>query len=235
MMKMKLQGIMFMVLGLIFCEAVVFAQDITEKKFAFDSEKVKLSNFFLEVAPGTNFAELNDQLTSIAVLSAGFILNDKYSISFFMANSPKVNLLAVPTQGSEEYAEWVDAGVELENLSSTTEFVYVNFRHSGLRFSYLHRTERILFWRAGLSVGFLGGLSLSEDQTFMGLFNNSVYNETVISLTPEAGVGVSLLSWWRLYTDFGYRFVAVDERIMDAADSDSFFFSISFGFGRFGK
>jgi len=235
MMKKKMHGISLMILGLMLGGAAVFAQNIPEKKFAFDSEKVKLSNFFLEVAPGTNFAELNDQLASMAVLSAGFILNDKYSISFFMANSPKVNLLAIPPQGSEEYTEWVDAGVELDNLSSTTEFVYVNFRHSGLRFSYLHRTERILFWRAGLSLGFLGGLSLSEDQTFMGLFNNSVYNETVISLTPEAGLGINLLSWWRLYADFGYRFVAVDERIMDTADSDSFFFSISFGFGRFGK
>jgi len=29
--------------------------------------------------------------------------------------------------------------------------------------------------------------------------------------------------------------MGVDERIMKAADSDSFFFSLSFGFGNFGK
>jgi hypothetical protein len=235
MKKMKLHGIRLMVLGLVLGGAAVFAQVTPEKKYAFDSEKVKLSNFFIEIAPGTNFAELNDQIASISVLSAGFILNDKFSVSFFMANSPKVNLLAVPPQDSEEYSEWVEAGVELDKLSSTSEFVYVNFRHSGLRFSYLHRTDRILFWRAGLSVGFLGGLSLSEDQTFMGLFNNTVYDESVISLTPEAGIGVNLLRWWRVYVDLGYRLVAVDERIMNAADSDSFFFSLSFAFGKFGK
>jgi hypothetical protein len=235
MMKKRLNVIRFMVLGLMLGGAAVFAQDIPEKKFAFDSKKVKLSNFFIEVAPGTNFAELNNQIASISVLSAGFILNEKFSVSFFMANSPKVNLLAVPAQGSEEYTEWVEAGVELDNLSSTTEFVYVNFRHSGLRFSYLHRTDRMLFWRVGLSAGFLGGLTLSENKSFLGLFNNSIYNESVISITPEAGLGVNLLSWWRVYADLGYRFVAVDERIMNAADTDSFFFSLSFGFGKFGK
>ena len=234
-MKKKRQSITLIVFSLMLGTASVFAQETPEKKFAFNSEKVKLSNFFVEIAPSTTFAKLNGQLANIGVVSAGFILNDKFSVSFFSTSSPKVNLLAVPEYGSQEYDDWVEAGVELDNLSSSTEFVYVDFRHSGLRFDYLHRTDRMLFWRAGLSVGFLGGLSLSENQTFLGLFNNSIYNEPVISVAPEVGLGVNLLSWWRVYADFGYRILGADERIMEAADADSFFFSLSFGFGNFGK
>jgi len=235
MNRKKRQSIALIVLSLMLSSASVSAQESREKKFAFNSEKVKLSTFFVEITPGTNFASLNGQMANIGVFSAGFILNEKFSVSFFSASSPKVNLLAVPAEGSQEYDDWMEAGVELDKLSSSTEFVYVDFRHSGLRFDYLHRTDRMLFWRAGLSVGFLGGLSLSEEQTFLGLFNNSIYNEPIISAAPEVGLGVNLLSWWRVYADFGYRLLGADERIMEAADTDSFFFSLSFGFGKFGK
>ena len=234
-MRKKKLSITLIALSLMVTGASVLAQKSPEKKFALNSEKVKLSTFYVEIAPSTNFAQLNDQLANIAVFSGGFILNDKFSVSFFMANSPKLNLLAVPPQGSGEYDEWVEAGVELDNLSSSTEFVYVNFRHSGFHFSYMHRTDRMVFWRAGLQAGFLGGMSLSENKSFMGLFNNEIYNESVISLAPSMGVGVNLLSWWRIHADAGYRLMGVDERIMKAADSDSFFFSLSFGFGNFGK
>jgi hypothetical protein len=234
-MKRSTQGIMLIILGLLLGCTSVFAQVKPEKKAVFNSEKVKLSNFFLEIAPSTNFAQLNGQLANIGVISGGFILNEKFAIAFFSANSPKVNLLAVPPQGSGEYTDWVEAGVELDKISSSTEFVHVNFRHSGLRFDYLHRTERMLFWRAGVSAGFLGGLTLSENQTFLGLFNNTIYDEPVLSLSPEVGLGVNLLSWWRVHADFGYRFLTADQRIMSAADSDSFFFSLSFAFGNFGK
>lgn len=225
----------FMALGLILSSATLLAQESREKKYAFNSDHVKLSNFYIEVAPGTNFANLNGQLATIGMFSAGFILNDNFSISYFMANSPKLNLMSVPEFGSDEYVEWVDAGVELDRLPSSTEFVYVNFRHSGLRFDYLHRTDRILFWRAGFSAGFLGGLTLSENKNFLGLFNNTIYDEPVVSLSPEIGLGVNLLKWWRVHTDLGYRILMADQRIMDAADSDSFVFSLSFSFGNFGK
>ena len=234
-MKKMVRVLSSIALGLILAVSGLNGQVSQEKKVAFNSDKVTLSNFYLEVAPSTNFAQLNGQLANIGVVSGGFILNDKFSIAFFSANSPKVNLLAVPPRGSQEYDDWVEAGVELDKLSSSTEFVHVNFRHSGLRLAYLHRTDRILFWRAGLSAGFLGGLTLSENQTFLGLFNNTIYDEPVMSLSPELGLGVNLLSWWRIHADFGYRFLTADQRIMSAADTDSFFFSLSFAFGRFGK
>ena len=69
----------------------------------------------------------------------------------------------------------------------------------------------------------------------MGLFNNQVYKESAISLEPNIGVGVNLLQWWRIHLDVGYRFLGADTRIMSAADADSYTFSLSFAFGKFGK
>lgn len=211
------------------------AQETHEKNFLFRSEKLQLSTFFVELSPQTEFSKLNGQTVNIGVFSAGFILNDKFALSFYMASSPKVNLIPVPIYPSEEYDAWIEAGVELEKLPSSQELVYVDFRHSGLRLDYLHRTDRILFWRGSVSAGFLGGLTLSENQTFMGLFNNVIYKESAFSLEPELGMGVNLLNWWRIYLDVGYRFVAADTRIMSAADTDSFTFSLSFAFGKFGQ
>ena len=125
------------------------------------------------------------------MISGGFILNEKFAIAYFSATSPKVNLIAVPPSGSEEYSDWLEAGVELNKISTSTEFVYVNYRHSGLRFDYLHRTGRMIFWRAGVSAGFLGGLTLSENQTFLGLFNNTIYDEPELSISPGFGIGVN--------------------------------------------
>lgn len=211
------------------------AQDEPEKKFIFRSNKVQLSTFFVTISPMTDFAKLNGEMVNVGVFSGGFILNDKFSISFFSSTAPKVNRMPIPEFGSDKYDEWVEAGVKLYKLPSSQELVYVDFRHSGLKFDYLHKTNRMLFWKAGLSFGFLGGLTLSENQTFLGLFNNVIYKESVISLEPEFGMGVNLLSWWRIYLDAGYRLIGADTRIMSAADTDSFTFSLTFAFGGFGK
>ena len=73
--------ILIMVL-LLFGDALM-AQEPDDKNFLFRSEKVQLSTFFVEIAPGTNFSSLNGQVSSTSVISAGFILNEKFSISFF--------------------------------------------------------------------------------------------------------------------------------------------------------
>ena len=51
---------------------------------------------------------LNDQIATIGMISGGFILNEKFAIAFFSATSPKVNLMAIPPGGSEEYADWLE-------------------------------------------------------------------------------------------------------------------------------
>lgn len=210
------------------------AQDTPDNKFLFRSEKLQLSTFFVEVAPVSS-SNLNGQSVSVLSLSAGFILNKKFTVSFFSSFSPKLNLIEVPEEGSEAYNNWLEAGVELDKLSAESEFLLVDFKHSGLKFGYLHHTEKTVFWRAGLSLGFIGGLSLTENKTFLGLFNNEVYKESVITLEPEVGIGVNLLPWWRVHTDLGYRFLSADTRIMSSSDADSYTFSLSFAFGRFNQ
>jgi hypothetical protein len=101
MMK-KLNRTIIVFITLLLGMSMAYSQEYTEKRTAFNSAKVKLSNFYLEIAPRTNFARLNDQRANIGVISGGFILNDKFSISYFTASSPKVNLLAVPPVGSTE-------------------------------------------------------------------------------------------------------------------------------------
>jgi hypothetical protein len=234
-MNRTLTRIAVIIIAALLTGTTLLAQELSDNSFLFRSDKVQLSTFFVEINPGTSFSSLNGQSASMSVLSAGFILNDKFSISFFSAASPKINLIRIPATGSQEYDDWVEAGVELDKLSSSTELVHVNFKHSGLRFDYLHRTDRVLFWRAGVSAGFIGGLTLSEDKTFLGLFNNEIYNEPVITVAPEIGLGINLLPWWRVHLDAGYRFLGADKRIIDSADADSFTFSLGFSFGNFGK
>ena len=60
-----------------------------------------------------------------------------------------------------------------------------------------------------------------------------IYDEPVMSITPDIGMGVNLLKWWRVYLDAGYRLLGADTRIMGAADADSFTFSLGFAFGKF--
>ncbi len=69
----------------------------------------------------------------------------------------------------------------------------------------------------------------------MGLFNNVIYNEPVMSIAPDIGLGINLLNWWRMHIDVGYRLLGADTRIMSAADADSFTFSFGFAFGKFGS
>ena len=88
-MRKKKMSVTLIALILMIIGAAVMAQESPEKKFAFNSEKVKLSTFYLEIAPSTNFAMLNDQLANISVFSAGFILNDKFSVSFLVLIRPK--------------------------------------------------------------------------------------------------------------------------------------------------
>ena len=90
-----------LVFGLLAVCMSMFSQENPEKKVLFRSEKLTLSNFFVQIAPGTNFSQLNGQMANVGILSGGFILNDKFAISFFSANSPKLNLIRVPEPGSE--------------------------------------------------------------------------------------------------------------------------------------
>ena len=209
-----------------------FSQE-SDGAYLFRDSKVKLTSFYAEVSPATSFSWLNDQLVNITELSGGLILNNKFYFSYFMTGSPKINTVAIPEPFSDEWLEWLDAGVELDRVSLDAEFLYVKFRHAGLRFGYMHNTHKTAFWRAGLFFGFTGGLRMTEDQTFLGLFDNLVWETKIITLEPHIGGGVNLLPWWRVNLDLGYRLINVDKQVLSATDIDSFTFKLGFSFGNF--
>ncbi len=209
-----------------------FSQD-TDGKYLLRDSKVKLSTFYVELNPSTSFSFLNGQMANISELAAGLILNNKFYFSYFMTGSPKINTVALPEPFSDDWNNWVDAGVELEKVSSNAEFLYVKFKHSGLRFGYMHNTHKTLFWRAGFMFGFTGGLNMTEDQTFLGMFDNLVWETKIITMEPHIGGGVNLLPWWRVHLDLGYRLMNVDKNVLSATDTDSFTFKLGFSFGNF--
>ncbi|MCD6598842.1 MAG: hypothetical protein J7L04_14210 [Bacteroidales bacterium] len=223
------------ILGLILISTLtlmVFSQE-DKGKYLFKDSKLKLSTFYVEINPSTSFSVLNSQLINISEFSAGFILNNKFYLAYFMTGSPKINTVSIPEPGTQEYADWEEAGVKVDQISSDAEFLYVKFKHSGLRLGYMHNTHKTVFWRAGLQFGFSGGLNMTEDQTFLGLFDNKVFETKIITLEPQFGGGVNLLPWWRLHLDVGYRLMSVDERILETTDIDSFTFKLGFSFGNF--
>ena len=126
-----------------------------------------------------------------------------------------------------------ETGVEMDKISEDTEFLYVKFKHSGLKLGYLHNTYKTVFWRAGLQFGFTGGLNMTEDQTFLGLFDNLVFETKIITFEPQFGGGVNLLPWLRLHLDAGYRWMSVDKCIFKSTDTDSFTFKLGLAFGNF--
>jgi hypothetical protein len=209
-----------------------FSQE-TDGKYLFRDSKVKLTTFYVEINPSTSFSFLNDQMANITELAAGFILNNKFYLSFFMTGSPKINTVAIPEPFSDQWNDWVQAGVELEKVSSDAEFLYVKFKHSGLRFGYMHNTHKTVFWRAGFMFGFTGGLNMTEDQTFLGMFDTMVWETKIITLEPHIGGGVNLLPWWRIHLDLGYRLMNVDKNVLSATNTDSFTFKLGFAFGNF--
>ena len=223
---------LFILMLIILFTGSLLAQD-TDGNYLFRDSKVKLSTFYVELNPSTSFSSLNGQMVNITELAAGFILNNKFYFSYFMTGSPKINTTPIPEPFTDEWFDWMEAGVELEKVSSDAEFLLVKFKHSGLRFGYMHNTHKTVFWRTGLMFGFTGGLNMTEDQTFLGLFDNLVWETQIITLEPHIGGGVNLLPWWRVNLDLGYRIMTVDNKVLSATDTDSFTFKLGFAFGNF--
>ena len=205
----------------------------SDGKYLFRDSPVKLTTFYAEVIPGTSFSFMNGQLVSVMELSGGFILNNQFYFSYFMTGSSKVNTVEIPEPFSDDWLKWVDAGVKLDEVSSSAEFLFAKFKHSGLKFGYMHNTHNTVFWRAGLQFGFSGGFNMTEDQTFLGLFDNLVWESKILTLEPNIGGGVNLLPWWRINLDLGYRLMKLDKEVLEPTDTDSFTVQLGFAFGNF--
>ncbi|MCD4735641.1 MAG: hypothetical protein K8R53_06325 [Bacteroidales bacterium] len=230
-MKQKILPLGF--LFIICLSSQVFPQEKEEGKFLFRDSKFKLSTFYVEINPSTSFSVMNNQFVNVSEISGGFILNNKFYLAFFSTGSPKINTVRIPEPGTPEYDNWKETGVEMDKISEDAEFLYVKFKHSGLKLGYMHNNYKTVFWRAGLQFGFTGGLNMTEEQTFMGLFDNLVFETKIIIFEPQFGGGVNLLPWCRIHFDVGYRLMSVDQRIFKSTDTDSFTFKLGFSFGDF--
>lgn len=213
-----------------------FGQDSTYKNrhFLLDNSKVKVNTFYASIAPVTSWSSANNQAYNTMQLEGGLIINRKFQIGFYHIGSPNKNKVEVPEFGTEEYQQWVDAGVKVQTLDSETEFVYSYLSHAGFSFKYLHDSEKTFFPTGGVKLGILGGLKLAEKNTFFGLFNNEIYQIGVMSFTPEIGLGVNMLKWCRLHLDIGYKWVIPEESSFYITDNySSPTFSITFNFGKY--
>ena len=182
-----------------------------EGRFIFRNKSVQLSTFYFEIAPATYISSIADKMRGFTNLSVGFILNNRFYLSGFLILSPTIK--------NTEYLE---------------EPVYVSYRQAGIKLGYMHRTDRMLFWRANLAVGLGGGYRLSDNNSLLGgLFGSWDYRASVFSLEPSLGLGFNLLPWWRLYVDLGYRIMGPNNLVVDIVDGNSITLMISFGFGNF--
>jgi hypothetical protein len=128
----------------------------------------------------------------------------------------------------------MDAGVQLDQLPTGATQAFVYFSHSGLNLAYMHKTERILFWRTGFRFGY-GKLMLTADKKkLFDFFNTTIFEDKVLNFNPEFGAGVNLRSWWRLHVDVGYHFVfGGTNDVIDAGKFDGTTFKFGFAFGNF--
>lgn len=214
-------------------------KDHPQYKYLFKNDpdaKLRFSTFYGEIAPTTAWANLNSAFGNVFMTEFGLHLNRKFAIGFYLARSPKQNQTRIPDQGSQEYADWLDAGIRLNELAPSAEVVYVYFSHSGVNLSYMHNTDKVVFWRAGMRFG-AGKLQILENQRQLFDFvNNSIYEAKAFNLNPEVGLGVNLRSWWRLHADAGYRIVfANSTKPANATDFYGFTFKLGFAFGAFAR
>ena len=197
---------------------------------------LEFSTFYGEIAPSTAFATLNNSIGKVLMSEFGIHLNRKFSIGFYMARSNKTNVINVPAPSDPDYQEWIDAGVELDQLPTGATQAFAYFSHSGINLAYMHKTDRILFWRAGFRFG-SGKLKLTaEKKQLFDFFNISIYEKKVLNINPEVGIGVNLRSWWRLHLDVGYHFVLDGSTtVIDTGKFDGSTFKLGFAFGNFAK
>ena len=197
---------------------------------------LEFSTFYGEIAPSTAFSNLNNTLGKVFMTEFGIHLNRKFVIGFYSARSNKTNVINVPAQSDPEYQEWIDAGVELDQLPTGADQAFAYFSHTGLNLAYMHNTENVVFWRAGFRIG-SGKLELTaEKKQLFDFFNVSIFEKKVLNFNPEIGVGVNLRSWWRLHLDVGYNFIFADSnKVIDSGKFDGATFKFGFAFGNFAK
>jgi hypothetical protein len=185
-------------------------QGEADGKYIFRNDSVNLTTFYIDISPYTYVSTVDGNVQGWTNLTGGFILNNKFYLSIFLTFSPAVT--KVVFEGQE---------------------VYATFLQEGIKLGYMHRTDRMLFWRTNLAVGLGGGYTLAAANSVVGgLFDNWLYRASMYSIEPSVGLGFNMLPWWRLYVDLGYRFMGPSDENIGVSD-DSATVNISLGFGKY--
>jgi hypothetical protein len=188
-----------------------------EGKYLFRNDKVNLSTFYAEIAPGTYISYVGDGVQGWANLSGGFILNNRYYLAGFLELSSTFSDFSTDAKSDAD-----------------EEIIYATFRHAGFKLGYMHRTDRMVFWRTGLAVGLAGGYKLTNSNSLLGaIFGSWTYKARVFTLEPSFGVGFNMLTWWRLYVDLGYRIMGFSDSKIDISAGSGITLMVSLGFGNF--
>ncbi len=197
---------------------------------------LRFSTFYGEIAPSTAFATIENSLGKMFMMEFGVHLNRKFSIGFYLARSPNTNVINVPAPSDPDYQDWLDAGVALDQLPTGATQAFAYFKHKGVNLAYMHKTERVLFWRGGLRFG-QGVLELTANQKqLINIFYTSIFERKVYSINPEIGLGVNLRSWWRFHLDAGYQFVfSASDEVLNPARFNGIAFKFGFAFGDFSR
>jgi hypothetical protein len=215
------------------------AQEAADHKTLFkdpDGHGLRLSTFYGEISPATAWAAINNSAGKVFMTELGIQLNRKFTIGYYVARSPKTNVINVPPEGSAEYQEWIEAGVDLSSLPPGATQAYAYFSHTGINLAYLHNSERVLFFRTGIRFG-TGKLELAAEQKqLLNIFYIPLYEIELLNLNPEIGIGVNLRPWWRLHADTGYHFVfSGTDVVLDPNKYNGLTFKLGFAFGAFDR
>ena len=235
---------LFSVAVMFFCLSTIigYSQQITPKeetKTLFkdqDKPGLKLSTFYGEIAPRTAFATIHNSTGPVFLMELGIHINRKFALGYYSARSPNTNVINVPASSDPNYQDWINSGVELDQLPAGQTQAYAYFFHSGINLAYMHKADKIVFLRGGIKAG-RGTLEmLTEQKQTFNFFKTSIYKNKVWGLNPEIGVGVNLRSWWRLHADVGYHFIFEgSSEIISKGQFDGTTFRIGFAFGAFNR
>ncbi len=232
----------FILLLLALCTGTATAQQATDSvkiSYLFKDSGDKglvFSTFYGEIAPSTAFTSINKSIGKMFMMEFGVHLNRKFTIGFYLARSPNTNVVNVPSPNDPEYQDWLDAGVELDQLPTGATQAFAYFKHRGLNLAYMHKTSRVLFWRGGIRLGAGVMEFTAEQKQLINIFYTTIFERKVYNINPEIGVGINLRSWWRLHADLGYQFIfSGSDEVLDPASINGVTFKFGFAFGDFSR
>jgi hypothetical protein len=215
------------IICVILCQAAfsLFAQNKNDRFHLFGSERKGHRNTYF--GPVLAISNVEGHMAVDAGLTAGVAINNKFFIGLYgqklISNVPRMNLEAI---GYPSYTGGL-----------------VNMIHAGGVLGYIHKTQKVYNWGLSGSAG-IGRLQVRAKPPSSN-FEDAIYDDMVIILTPKVFTEVNMTSWFKINVSAGYRLVgkvnsyymnSAQEKIpiFDKSDYIKPEFSIALLFGSFG-